>query len=405
MEFETDQMKNTLYAEQLAHRLGERVKELNCLYAISSLSENQKLNLNEILLGVIECIPPAWQYPECTCARIRLKNMAMVTQNFKETIWSQKQKIVVFGKNHGSIEIFYLEQKPESDEGPFLKEERNLIRVIAERLGNTIERKFAEENLKISYQHEKELRQKLQAEAKIRVDFTRKLIHELKTPLTSLIATSQLLLDETRDNKYGKLAGYICESAESLNKRIDELHDVIRGEIGTLELSLKPLNIETLLRSLLEGASALFEQNGIDLDLEIDKKLPIIYADDDRIKQVMLNLINNALKYASAGKYLLIRASVEGATIKIQVKDSGPGIPEKYQKTLFEPGYQILQQDKRSGGLGIGLSLCRTLVELHGGDIWLKSKPGKGSSFYFTLPIRQINQTESNTITNESSNH
>jgi signal transduction histidine kinase len=100
------------------------------------------------------------------------------------------------GKRFGTIEVYYTEEKPDCDEGPFLKEERNLIYVIAERLGHAIERQIAEDNVKFLYHRERALREKLQSEMRVRVDFTRKLIHELKTPLTALIATSQLLYDE-----------------------------------------------------------------------------------------------------------------------------------------------------------------------------------------------------------------
>ena len=371
----------------LAHKLSERVKELNCLYGISRLVEDRNSSVNEILQGVVNLTPPAWQYPEVTCARIKLKNQQFKTANFRETIWKQTETIMVNGEQFGAIEVYYLKEKPESDEGPFLKEERNLIHVIAERLGHIIEHRLAENSLQSSYEQEKELRQRLQAEMQGRIDFTRNLIHELKTPLTSLVATSQLLFEEEQNKKLGKLAQYVWEGANSLNNRIDELHDVVKGEIGKLELDLKPLDLKQLLLSLVEEIRALARQHSVAISLKVSESLPEVYADAVRVRQIVLNLLNNALKYAAEGGRVTIKATAKSTSVMVEVQDRGPGIAEQEQEHLFQPGYQTACAGKRSGGLGIGLALCKLLVELHGGKIWVRSQLGKGSSFFFTLPL------------------
>jgi signal transduction histidine kinase len=262
------------------------------------------------------------------------------------------------------------------------------LNVIAERLGHIIEHKAAAENAHTLYQREKQLRQKLQNEMRVRIDFTRKLIHELKTPLTSLIATSQLLYDETRGGKLEKLAGYMWEGANNLNSRIEELHDVTRGEIGTLKLHMERVNIEQLLHSIEEETRAFSQQCGMVIELDCQGPLPQVDADPDRLRQVILNLINNACKYAREGKRIILKATRETGQVLIEVRDFGPGITLVRQRTLFDAGYQLAYHDERSGGLGIGLALCKMLVELHAGNIWLKSKPGKGSCFFFTIPLK-----------------
>jgi PAS domain S-box-containing protein len=130
------------------HDLGERVKELNCLYNISYLVEKPDISLEEILQETVELIPLSWQYPEITCARLILQDQTITTDNFNETVWKQASDIMVHGERIGALEVVYLEERPESDEGPFLKEERSLINAIVERLGKVIERKQAEEALK-----------------------------------------------------------------------------------------------------------------------------------------------------------------------------------------------------------------------------------------------------------------
>jgi len=130
------------------HDLGERIKELNCLYNISHLVEKTNISLEEILQETVDLIPLSWQYPEITCARLILQDQTFTTHNFNETVWKQASDIMVHGERIGALEVIYLEERPGSDEGPFQKEERGLINAIVERLGKVIERKQAEEALK-----------------------------------------------------------------------------------------------------------------------------------------------------------------------------------------------------------------------------------------------------------------
>ena len=129
--------------------LSERVKELNCLYGISKFIEEQDTSLEEVLQGIVDLIPFAWQYPEITCSRIIMGDKKYTTTNFSESVWKQSSDIFVHDQKIGTLEVFYLEERPEIDEGPFLKEERDLIKAIAERLGKTTERRHAEEELRL----------------------------------------------------------------------------------------------------------------------------------------------------------------------------------------------------------------------------------------------------------------
>jgi PAS domain S-box-containing protein len=135
---------------QKPHNIGERVKELYCLYGIVNLVTQQDISLEEILQGIVDLIPPSWQYPEITCARVIIHGREWKTKNFRETIWKQTSEIKLYGKQSGVLEVYYLKENPEIDEGPFLKEERKLINAIAGLTGRIIERKQAEEFLKAS---------------------------------------------------------------------------------------------------------------------------------------------------------------------------------------------------------------------------------------------------------------
>ncbi len=134
--------------KQAEYNLGERVKELTCLYGVSQLIAITDVSLDEILRGTVDLIPAGWQYPEVTCARVTFKGKEFKTDNFRITEWKQSSNIQVKGEMLGTLEVYYLEERPEFDEGPFLKEERNLIDGLVSMLGEITERKQAEENIK-----------------------------------------------------------------------------------------------------------------------------------------------------------------------------------------------------------------------------------------------------------------
>ena len=146
----TDRMEIEQALQVRTDELEERLKELHCLYGISNLVEQQYISLEEILQGTVDLIPPSWQYPEITCARIIIQDREWKTKNFRETIWKQVGDIKVHGELSGNLEVYYLEEKPEINEGPFLREERNLINAITRLTGRIVERKQGEEALRAS---------------------------------------------------------------------------------------------------------------------------------------------------------------------------------------------------------------------------------------------------------------
>ncbi|MFA5317638.1 MAG: ATP-binding protein, partial [Dehalococcoidales bacterium] len=134
--------------------------------------------------------------------------------------------------------------------------------------------------------------------------------------------------------------------------------------------------------------------------------LPEVYADDTRIRQIVLNLLNNAFKYAAEGGKVTIKTKIKSDFVTVEVEDQGPGISQYAQQHLLEPGYQMAHSGL-SGGLGIGLALCKLLTELHGGKIWVRSLQDKGSSFFFTLPLLKEQQKTARPYkeNNESTNY
>ncbi len=140
-------LKKDFGTKKLEHLLRERVKELSCLYSIANLIERAGSSIDGIIQGTIDLIPPSWQYPEITCARAFLESSSFESVNFKTSRWKQTSDIVINGEKIGSINVYYHEERPDIDEGPFLKEERLLIDTISERLGRACERIKAESQL------------------------------------------------------------------------------------------------------------------------------------------------------------------------------------------------------------------------------------------------------------------
>jgi hypothetical protein len=141
----------------VSHRLRERIKELNCLYDISSFRDATDFSMDTVLQAVVDFIPPAFQYPEITCARIIFDRYEFTTKNFKNTRWKLAHEITVNNERIGTLEVCYLEEKPTLDEGPFLKEAKNLIGAIAETLAKIIEREWAEAEIRKHRNHVEKL--------------------------------------------------------------------------------------------------------------------------------------------------------------------------------------------------------------------------------------------------------
>jgi PAS domain S-box-containing protein len=249
------------------------------------------------------------------------------------------------------------------------------------------ERKERERLLQDAYQKEAALSKQLQEEIDKRMDYTRALVHELKTPITPILAGVDLLKDEVKEPGLKTLVESITRGAENLNRRVDELLDLARGEMNLLLLRPELFQPEVLLRDIHVETMPLAQRNGQVLALEVEAGLPAIEADRDRIRQVILNLLGNALKLTPAGGKITMESHRHGNSIVISVSDTGPGISEEAQKGLFNPYYRTEVDRRRLGGLGLGLALAKNFIELHGGRIWVNSKKGTGSTFAFSLPL------------------
>ncbi len=249
------------------------------------------------------------------------------------------------------------------------------------------------------YQLERKQRLELEEQAEIRSQFITSLTHELQTPLTSMLASGGLLAEQVQKeypSSVLKLAQNILHGCHSLEAKLEELFDMAKGEVGTLTLTLESLDPLPLLQNVASRFSPVIQSKGQSFTPDFPSSLPWIKADGERLEQVLTNLLSNATKFTPKGGSIVLRARKRGSDLVIQIQDNGIGIPEEKQKRLFEPYYRAKLGKGERRGLGLGLTLCKRLVELHRGKIWVESEEGKGSTFSFSLPISSQESVASN---------
>lgn len=220
-------------------------------------------------------------------------------------------------------------------------------------------------------------------------EFINALSHELQTPLTALIASVGLLIDELQKESKGpqfRLAQNIAHSASSLQNRLAELLDLSRTKTARFRIKREPFDFPTLTQKVIEELSPLVNSKGQSITVEIPTSISLT-ADEQRVEQILLNLLSNAVKFTPQGGQIALRAKKNKGDLVVEIQDTGPGIPEDEQQKLFRPYYRLSTDRYRLPGLGLGLVITKQLVELHKGRIWMESKSGKGSTFAFSLPI------------------
>jgi len=377
--------KNQLsYSEKLSLR--ERVKELTCLYGIAQIAGRPGMSLDEVLQGVVELLPCAWQYPEITSARITRDGSVHQTVGFQEAGQKQTAEIVAGGRPRGAVKIVYAEQKPELDEGPFLKEERNLIDEVSRQIALIIERREAEgDRLKLH-------NQLLHADRLATIGMLAAgVAHELNEPLGNILGFAQLAekcpgIPASAQQDIGKI------EAASLHAR-----EIIR-KLLVFAREKAPEKTQVNLNQVAEDGLYFFEarcaKSGIELVCSLTADLPEITADPAQLNQVLVNLVVNALQSMPGPGKITVQTRFCDHNVYLIVEDTGAGMSKDVLDKIFVPFFTTKDVGH---GTGLGLPVVHGIVTAHDGSIEVESKVGSGTRFEIRLPIGEREHLEEHT--------
>lgn len=363
--------------------LRERVKELTCLYGIARLLSKPNITLEEILWGIVALLPSAWLYPEIAQARILLDGRTYGPSPSIRERWKQTAEITVDRHIRGWVEIAYIEERPELDEGPFLREERHLLDMVAREVSSIIKR-WETEREKTILENQLRHADRLATIGQLAAGVA----HELNEPLGNILGFAQLAL---KCPGLPKQAAWDIEKilTASLNAR-----EVVK-KLLFFARQMPPRKTRIHLNRLIEETLPFFEprcaKEGIELICSLDPDLPEILADPSQLTQVIVNLVINALQAMQPGGRLTLRTVSGQGEISLVVEDTGMGMDEEVMKQIFTPFFTTKEVGQ---GTGLGLPVVHGIVTSHGGSIKVESKPQQGSRFEVRLPVTGALETE-----------
>jgi signal transduction histidine kinase len=268
--------------------------------------------------------------------------------------------------------------------GQFAKETVDLLQNFATQSALAIQ------NARL-FQEIEEKGQELAIASKHKSEFLANMSHELRTPLNAILGYTELILDKI----YGNVPEQIEEVLERVEQNgrhllslINDVLDLSKIEAGQLTLSLADYSMKDVVQTVVTAVESLAAEKNLELKVTVSPEVDCGKGDEQRISQVLMNLVGNAIKFTEAGE-VKVEATASNDIFVVAVSDTGPGLSEGDQQRIFEEFHQVdASSTRKKGGTGLGLSIAKRIVEMHGGRIWVESTLGKGSTFSFTLPVR-----------------
>jgi signal transduction histidine kinase len=234
--------------------------------------------------------------------------------------------------------------------------------------------------------------------ARARDMFSQMLVHDLRSPLTAVTTSLRLLEELVPDESefrplVEKTTGGSRRALRKVLHRVDSLLDISRMESGEMYLDREPAHLKPMLDNVRQELQPLADDLDVRIINDLQPDLPLLHVDSDKVERMLLNLVDNALKYTPPEQHIHVRAALDGGEfLRVEVADRGPGIPDEYKKRLFNRFVQVEGRRTIRRGVGLGLAFCKMVVDAHGGDIWIEDNPGGGSIFKATLPVAQVRE-------------
>lgn len=356
--------------------LKERVKELTCLLRMADIAGEPGISIEEILRRIVTLLIPAWQYSDIATARIVLDNQAYALPNFKEGVSRQRAAVNVQGKERGFVEVHYLEQTPEADEGAFLREERSLIEAVARQAGAIIERKEAE-LARVELQQ-----QLLHADRLATIGFLAAgVAHELNEPLGNILGFAELA---------GKCSGVpkgVLRDLKQIETAALHAREIIKKLLvfsRQMPLYKSGVDLNQVVREGMFFLEARCTKSDIEVKYALSDELPLVSADAAQLNQVLVNLAVNALQAMPDGGRLLIETLSDSEHVCLAVEDTGSGMSPEVQRRVFVPFFTTKDVGQ---GTGLGLPVVHGIITSHNGSIDVQSEVGRGTRIEIRLPV------------------
>ena len=361
-------------SEQSALR--ERVKELTCLYNLAQIAQRPGATFDEILQGIVELLPVAWQYPKSAAGRIVVDGRSFVTSNFHECPNVLSADIVVDGDCRGRVDVVYTDKKPPLDEGPFLTEERNLINAVAGQITLIIEREQADAD-KLRLQEQLRHADRLATIGQLAAGIA----HELNEPLGNILGFSQLMqkqpgLPDPSERDLAKIVATTLHARQIINNLM-----LFARQMPPRKT---PVNLNAVVEESLGFLETRCTRNGIAVVKNIDADMPEITADASQLRQVFVNLVVNSIHAMPDGGVLTITTRKSNGRVLLGVEDDGHGMSEEVLEEIFVPFFTTKDINE---GTGLGLPVVHGIVTAHGGETRADSAPGRGARFEIELPV------------------
>lgn len=359
-------------------KLKERVKELNCLYKLSKVAWEAKNDFDVIITRTLDILPAAMQHPGLAEASITMHAQDYSTPEFDRSKFIIESDLSVDKKKYGKVRIGYRLPAKDAGKVSFLPEEKRLLKTVARELSLVIKRaSIEEEKLKLQTQLQHVERLAFVGELSAGI------AHELNEPLGRVLGFAQLI------KKAGSLNEQQSEDIERIIKASLYSREIIKKLMifsRQMPQQITKVNLNDIVHNILYFIDVRFQSRGITIIKQLDPVLPVIYADEVQMSQVLVNLITNSVYAMPTGGEITVITRKKENLVSLIVKDTGTGMTADIRNKIFEPFFTTKPVGQ---GTGLGLSVVQGIVDSHGGKILVSSTVNKGTKFEIQLPLRQ----------------